>query len=92
MSGESIVAIIGALAALLVGFVNARTSASRAELDSMRATVKTLSETVVSLQSENKRLLAENVALHETVSKLECENDDLRNRLDELERRRGKRE
>ena len=90
MDTAGIVAIIGALAALIVGVVNARSSASRAEMESLRATVKTLSDTVASLQSENKRLLAENVALHETVSKLECENDDLRGRLDELERKRGR--
>ena len=86
-SGE-IVAIVGAIAALIVGVIQARTTASKTELESLRATVTTLQTTVTSLQGENQRLLAENQSLHETVTRLECENDTLRSRLDELEKKR----
>jgi predicted nuclease with TOPRIM domain len=88
MAAGEIVAVITAVSALIVGIISARTTASKTELESLRTTVATLQSTVVTLQSENKRLLDENKALHETVSRLECENDDLRVRLDELERKR----
>ena len=90
-SGE-IVAIIGAIAALIIGVVNARASATKTEMESLRATVATLQSTVTTLQGENARLLTENKTLHETVNRLECENDELRGRLDALESSRKRKD
>lgn len=92
MGTEAIVAILAAVTALVVGIINAWTSASRTEMESLRDTITTLQSTVTTLQSENKRLLGENADLRATVEKLECENNDLRNRLEnlELKRRRAK--
>ena len=91
MTAAEIIAIIGAIAALLVGYTNARSAATKAEMESLRSTVATLQATVTTLQGENTRLLSENKSLHETVNRLECENDDLRNRLDALESKRARR-
>ena len=77
MDAASVVAIIAAMASLIVGVITARSSASKLEMETVRATLR-------DLQDENRRLRELNIELVNRVSRLECENQEQRGKINGL--------